>query len=297
MKLPKTAVIGAEGFIGRHLLSAYRQVFPDCVGTTHHQGAGDLEYFDLAESEVDQLELDRKGYKAVVISAAITGVDQCESQKELTRKVNLEGTLRAIRQLNERNIMPIFLSSDYVFDGKVGGYSDLDEQCPNTEYGRQKTAVERQMQTGGKPYLIVRLSKVFGLEKNDKTLLDEIAGRLIMGQRCRVAYDQVFSPTWVHDVVNAILMIQQHGLRGIINVCTPEVWTRYDLAKAIMETLDCPVNLLEKISLDDLDSSVKRPKRTNMVCDRLREETQFRFTTMAACLEKLKKVYKGDRSQ
>ena len=171
---------------------------------------------------------------------------------------------------------------------------DLDEQCPNTEYGRQKAIVETQMQSSGKPYLIVRLSKVFGLVKDDKTLLDEMAGRLVMGQPCRAAYDQVFSPTWVDDVVRAILEIQQHGLRGIINVCTPEVWTRYDLAEAIKETLDCPDNLVEKISLDDLDSSVRRPKRTNMVCGRLGKETEFRFTTMATCLEKLKKVYQGE---
>ena len=212
-------------------------------------------------------------------------------QSQLTDRINVEGTLQVIRQLNEMDILPIFLSSDYVFNGEVGGFSDFDATCPNTEYGRQKAIVEKEMQIAGKPYIIARLSKVFGLVKNDKTLLDEIAGRLIEGRKFFAAHDQVFSPICVDDMVRAILEIQRHGMRGVINVCSPEVWTRYDLARAIMEALGCQQNLVEKISLDDLDSPTRRPKKTDMVCDRLRIELQFPFTTMAMCLEKLKRVY------
>lgn len=294
-ELPRTVVIGADGFIGRHLHGAYRQHLPDCLGTSYHRRAPDLAYFDLLKPEVAPLRLVETRHKAAIITAAVTKVNHCEENKQFTRKVNVEGTISLVHQLNEIKVLPIFLSSDYVFSGaKESGYTDFDPPCPNTEYGEQKAVVEKEIASTGKPYIIIRLSKVFDLEKGSNTLLDEMANRLVRGEEVLAAYDQLFCPTWIDDVVNAILEIQRYRIRGLINVCSPEAWTRYDLALAVAKTLGCNLSLVKKISLDELPAGSKRPKKINMVCLRLRNEADVHFTLMSDCLEKLKQAYQNE---
>src|SRR5205823_2437610 len=148
------------------------------------------------------------------------------------------GTLELVRQLWERDIVPIFLSSDYVFDGKrTDGYDDKAPVSPGTEYGRQKAAVEKFLAESGRSHLVLRLSKVFGLEKGDGTLLDEMAASLMSGRPVAAARDQVFCPTWVVDLVKAIMEVQVRGLRGIVNLCSPQPWSRYELARVVARTL------------------------------------------------------------
>ena len=227
-----------------------------------------------------------------MIAAAVTKIDRCEKEKTLTRKINVDGTISLIRQLNKTGIMPIFLSSDYVFDGtKENGYSDEDTLSPCTEYGREKAEVEEELKKSNSPYLIIRLCKTFDLIKGTNTLLNEMAASLFKKKEIRAASDQIFSPTWVKDVVNAVLKTQRLGLLGAVNVCSPELWSRYDLAISIAKTLGLSENLIKKVSLDDIFNNPKRPKRIRLLCNRLKNEADINFTPIHDCIEKLKGLY------
>ena len=106
-------------------------------------------------------------------------------------------------------MLPIFLSSDYVFDGTAPiGCVDDAPLCPTTEYGRQKAEVEQALAASGKPHLVCRLSKTYGLDRGDGTLLDEIAGKLSTGQSFSAAFDQRFCPTFAGDLPAAIMELQ-----------------------------------------------------------------------------------------
>src|SRR5262249_31541601 len=155
---------------------------------------------DLMAPDVGGLPL--SGCRQAVIAAAITKVDACEADPEGTRRVNVLGTLALVRQLWDRDILPVFLSSDYVFPGTdPSGYGDSAQPCAATEYGRQKAEVEAALGTSGRPHLVLRLSKVFGLQKGDGTLLDDMAAALAARRHIAAAFDQVFCPAWVRDVV------------------------------------------------------------------------------------------------
>jgi dTDP-4-dehydrorhamnose reductase len=288
-EVPETIVIGATGFIGRYLLAAYRQVHPATVGTTRcREETPGLAYLDLEKPELKSLPLERCRFQAAIIAGAVTRVDECERDPAGSRRVNVTGTLRLIEQLHDHGLLPIFLSSDYVFDGRCAeGYADDAPLCPNTEYGRHKAEVEKALRDGGKPYLLLRLSKMYGTRRGDGTLLDEMASRLASGRSYRAAHDQIFNPTWVEDLPRAIMTIQGLGLRGVFNLCAPQAWSRYDLCLAVARELGLPKALAQRVSLDELPGSVKRPKSTRLVPARLARETDIRFAPVEVCLQLL----------
>mgnify|MGYP002526588129 CR=1 FL=1 len=280
----KTAIIGASGFIGGHLLRRHRSRHPDCVGTCFRNRKDDLVVFDLREPDIRPLQLVETGHEAVIISAAETNIDSCQLDHNAA-KINVDGTLELISQLGHLGMHVVFLSTDNVFDGKTGGYSDDSPPQPPLAYGRHKWEIEREIGNLTERHTVVRLSKTFGLQKGDGTLLDEMAAKLTAGQAIRAAHDLIFSPTWVEDVVEAIIAIQDRELRGIINVASPEAWSRYELGAAVADVLGANSDLVRRVSFSELQVSPNRPLNTSLTCDRLRTELDLTFRSVRDCVE------------
>ena len=291
--LPKTVIIGASGFLGSHFLKAYRHVYPDCIGTALSPKGTNIFHLDLLNPNITSLHLSETNHKKALIFAAIPKISKCETEKELTWKVNVEGTLELIRELVAEGIKPIFFSSDYVFDGNTGNYSDNAPTNPITEYGRQKAEVEAKIGEISKGnYLVVRLSKVFSIEKGDNSLLDEMACILASGSILRAAFDQIFCPTLISDLVNAVIKLQVCKTTGIVNVCSPEAWSRYDLALEIAKAMEVNLDMICPNSLDEICPEPKRPKNTSMKIERLLQEIKYTFTPMSKCIEAVAKNWR-----
>jgi dTDP-4-dehydrorhamnose reductase len=281
---PRTAVIGATGFIGRALHAAYRAEHPDAAGTDH-RGRDGLIRLDLAAPDVEPL-LD---HEACVIAGARPGVADCQRHPSETRAINVAGPLAAVRALREAGVRPVVFSSDYVFDGRKGGYADDAPLSPRIEYGRQKAELE----TGaGEGVLVLRLSKIFGLERNDGTLLDEMGRTLARGERVRAARDQVFSPLWIGDLVTAVLTLQEVDADGVFNLCSPVAWSRLQVARALAEELGADPDQVEEISLDDLGEGFARPKDTSMVPARAAATIAFEPLPMEHALARVAEAWR-----
>jgi dTDP-4-dehydrorhamnose reductase len=284
LHVPKTAVIGATGFLGSHFLRACRAAHPDCVGTDRTGTRPDLHALDLMEPDLAPLRLRETGHEHALILAAVSRVERCEREPEASRRVNVDGSLALVRQLVASGIRPVFFSSDYVFDGERGGYEDDAPVCPGTEYGRQKAEVEAGIGgISGGAHLVVRLSKVFSVCRGDGSLLDEMACRFFSGKPYRAAFDQAFSPTLASDVVGAVSALIAGKAVGTVNVCSPERWTRYELARALAAAMGADPDLVRRASLDDISAPFRRPKDTSLVARRLAGFGAF--TPMSRCIE------------
>lgn len=294
--LPKTAVIGASGFIGSAFLSVYQQRYPDIIGTTRKPGGISDILFDLVVPEIEPLKLAETGHKEALILAAITKIDRCETDNALTRKVNVDGTLELIRQLVTKGIKPVFFSSDYVFDGMDGNYADDAPTNPITEYGRQKAVVESKIgEIAGGNYLVVRLGKVFSLEKGDNSLFDEMARILASGGIVKAAFDQLFSPILISDVIKAVIYLQANKVTGIVNVCSPETWARYNMAIKLAKDMGIDTHRVHSLSLDELGFKSKRPQNTGMVPKRLLTEGKITFTPISQCIKQVADNWMGKK--
>src|SRR4051812_5984198 len=200
----KTAVIGASGFIGRHLWQAYRARFPDCVGTSFASQCPGLTAFDIRHPRLAVLRLEQTGHQAVLIASAKPNIQYCEQNRAAAHDVNVTGTIELARQVASSGMQVIFLSSDYVFGGNSGPHDDEEDLAPTTEYGRHKAEVERALPALTSNYLVLRLSKIYGMQKGDGTLLDQMAALLAVGKQVLAARDQVFCPTRIDELVKTI---------------------------------------------------------------------------------------------
>lgn len=291
-KFPKTLVIGASGFLGRHFFNAYRRRDSDVLGLSH-RAVESAYYLDLASPHLDHLQVTWKEYRYAIICAAIPNILRCHTDPEYTFRCNVTGTLSIARQLIERGITPILFSSDYVFDGKKGNYDEEASPSPLNEYGRQKAELERRLfETCRDQYLLVRLSKVFALEYGGATLLDEMATKLKQGMRIRAAHDQIFRPMLIQDLVSGVISLQAQECRGVYNFAGPEIWSRLDLARALARALLIEEGLIEPISLDDLNEPFIRPKSTDLCCDKLSSAISLKLTPPSVCIEEVAKIYK-----
>lgn len=264
--MKKTAIIGASGYIGSHLLKKYREVFPDCIGTGFSQVKQGLTPFDLCHPDIDALKLKETGHEAVLIASAKPNIGWCESHPEASYALNVKGTLELVEQLDKQSIPVIFYSTDYVFNGEEGQYTDRSPTSPVTEYGRQKAEVERELPNITNNYTILRLSKIYGTAWKDNTLIDGLAADLINGKTLTVATDQFFSPTHVDDVVAMTLFSQEKGLTGLYNLCNSRPYSRYQIARLLVDALGVSASLLKTVSLRSISGMESRPLNTSLVC-------------------------------
>ncbi len=230
-------IIGNSGFIGSH----FSRVFPEALSVGRSQ-------LDLCDPEIT---FSTEGKSYAVITAGIGNPQKCEANPEISYRCNVTGTLALGKELLKREILPIFFSTDYVFDDGLN-------IAPLNTYGRQKAELEEKgAQLGA---LVVRLSKVYGTEKGDGTLFDEMASRLIDGKQVHAARDQIFAPVFIGDVIRQVVEWAQRGMRGVVTCAGPMYATRLQMARLMAKKLEVDQGLVTEISLEDLKDGVRRPK-------------------------------------
>jgi len=278
----KTAIIGGDGFIGR----AFARVWPDAIATSRRTGAE--QFLDLCEPDIAPLRLRETGHRRALILAADPNIARCEADPERARAINLDGTLALVDQLLAEGIEIVFTSSDYVFDGREGDYTEDSPTEPGTVYGKLKLEAEQAIrERSGGEALILRLSKIYGLERGDGTLFDEMATLLAAGEPVRAAVDQVFCPMWIEDLVTATRVLLEKDVTGTVHVCGDEAMSRYEMACSLARSMGLGSEAITPIRLDDLGLSPIRPKQTSMRNRRLREVCASPFLSIEAAVEHL----------
>ena len=230
-------VIGCNGFIGRHFCRACPQAL-----------SLDRSHVDLRDPH---LPISVEGYSYALIAGGVSNPKLCEKDPIASYRTNVEGPLKLGKELLKKGVLPIFFSTDYVLNDRL-------ELSPLNIYGKQKLELEREAEK--LDTLVIRLSKVYGIEKGDGTLFDEMARELVLGREIRAARDQVFAPVFVGDVVQRVLYLVEKGVRGIVSVVGPQFATRLAMAQKMAMRLGAPQRLVKEISLDDLNDGVCRPK-------------------------------------
>tara|TARA_Y100000816_G_C26065982_1_gene560230 strand:- start:27 stop:908 length:882 start_codon:yes stop_codon:yes gene_type:complete len=291
----KTAVIGATGYIGSHLIQEYRKKYTNCFGTKFNNPDDTLTFLDLRKPDLDISMLEKSGHKDVIITSAKPNIAFCEKNSSEAFKINVEGTLNLIKKLRNSSLKTIFLSSDYVFDGKKGSYDDTDYTKPNTVYGKQKKIIEDEIKKLTNNFLVLRLSKVYGLKKGDNTIFDQAANQFKKKEKIYAAKDQFFCPTLIDDLIRAIIEIQNKDLKGYINLCSPEIWSRYEMFKLLAELLNEGTQNLKKIKLYDLKGMEGRPLNTSMKSQTV-NHLKLKFFPLKDALNSISKNYSNNEN-
>lgn len=284
-------IVGSSGYIGKEIYYYLKKQNEQVIGTYNNNPVDDMYHFDLEKPDLNNLKVNLKNVTHVVISSAIARIDECKKNQKKAYNTNVIGTKKLIQQVTKKNIIAIFLSSDQVFDGKKGNYKELDERNPINVYGEQKKIIEDYLLTIKKPFLIMRLSKIFGLKKADNTLITNWVETLFKDKEIKCAIDQVLSPTYVGDIAKAVEICIKNDLHGVYNVCNPESFSRYELAIKVKQQLQIKSGKIIPCSINDFNFIEQRPPNTSINPSKFINETNFKFMKMQDCIDNLKNIY------
>jgi dTDP-4-dehydrorhamnose reductase len=171
----------------------------------------------------------------IVLSAAYTDVDGCESNADLAFAVNRDGAVNVARAANEAGARLLFLSSDYVFDGKKSTpYDTGDPRNPQSVYGRTKAEAEIKLLALMPDCCIVRTSWLFGI--GGKCFPDTILKLAANRPALDVVNDQRGSPTYVVDLARVIVSLCRQRANGIVHATNSGDCTWFEFAQQIVKS-------------------------------------------------------------
>ena len=196
-------VTGSSGLLGRSLLRILRDDY-EVTGLDREVGKSPKELVvDLSQRTPTVESIVRIAPTVVVHTAAQTNVDLCEKDRELARRVNVDGTANVVEGCSRIGARLIFVSTDYVFDGEKGNYKETDQPNPIDFYGVTKLEAERIV-TKLPTRLIVRTSVLYGWHPSKLNFATWIMQGLSEHQSLRIVRDHINSPTFSDNLATAI---------------------------------------------------------------------------------------------
>lgn len=281
-------LFGGTSYIGKNLSTRFSSQDRLLTATYFNSPEKNMHYFDLQNPDIASIGIDLSRATHAVICSGITRPDDCKRDEKKSRKINVEGTKNLLEQLFQLKIFPVFFSSEYVFDGKKGNYSEEDKPCPCTVYGNQKKEIENYLLSCRESSLILRLSKVFGMKPGDNTILTSTLEQLVQNKTIKCATDQIFSPTCIEDVANSLELAIAKKLTGLYNLASPEYFSRYELAVMLKSELQIKSGNVIPCSITDFKFLDNRPLNTSLNSEKLIKEGAS-FTKIEECIKQLGK--------
>ncbi len=223
----KILITGCNGQLGNEL-QLLEKNYPN-----HQWLNTDVEELDITNQlAVNQFVAENK-VDGIVNCAAYTAVDKAESDRQLATALNTEAPAYLAAAIEKRGGWLLHISTDYVFDGtNHTPYVETDTPCPDSVYGSTKLAGEMGVMKFCRKTMIIRTGWLYSIFGNNfvKTMLRLGRERDKLG----VVFDQVGTPTYAHDLAQAIMTAIEQGVKpGIFHFSDEGVCSWYDFAKAI----------------------------------------------------------------
>jgi dTDP-4-dehydrorhamnose reductase len=193
----------------------------------------------------------------ILLSAAYTDVDGCESNRDLAFAVNCEGAVNVAQAAREAGSRMMFLSTDYVFDGsKRSPYQTSDARNPASVYGESKARAEERLLEILPEVCIARTSWLFG--HGGKCFPATILKLASTRPEISVVNDQRGSPTFTRDLASALAELCRASARGIVHVTNSGNCTWYEFAAAIVRASGLPTTI-KPVTTAEFPRPARRP--------------------------------------
>lgn len=298
--MKKILITGSNGLLGQKLLNVLDSDVDNLVGIDltnesfiknipHQYHRLDLTNRKLTSDCICTIEP-----QVIIHTAAMTAVDKCEIEKEACWKVNVNATDHIISAAQKIKAKVIFISSDYIFNGKKGPYREDDLPDPVGYYGKSKLAAENMLRGSSLDWAIVRTIVLYGVGiKVRASFVTWLLKELRAQKSVNIVNDQWSNTTMVDDLAAGIMRIIDLERSGIYNIAGKGYLNRYEFALKIAEFFELNPDLIHPISTKSLNQSAKRPMRSGLEIDKAERELYLSFRTVDQAL----KLYKHQEEQ
>lgn len=273
----KILVIGGGGQLGGKLISLCRGKNYETYSTylTRRPPLEESRAFPLDKRQtaaigtlIEQIRPD-----VVIDTAALTNVDYCESHRDEAWQVNAEGTRKLALACKQVKAKIVFISTDFVFDGRKGNYNEEDLPNPLNYYGVTKLEGERSV-AANEDYLVARSSVIYSWkgqrEKATSTGVKPenfamwVVQKLSNGEPVRIVDDQYASPTLADSLAGGLLEALEGDSKGLFHISGKTRLSRFEFALRLADHMAYDKDLITPIKSYALRQAAPRPMDSSL---------------------------------
>lgn len=287
--MKKTILItGANGLLGQKLVELLvQQSTVDLIATAKGENrlpnSAGYRYvsLDITNSGEVNTVFDTYQPDVVIHTAAMTNVDTCETDHIGCELLNVTAVAYLIEACQKHDTFLCHLSTDFIFDGTDGPYTEEAIPNPISVYGASKLRAEKLLETSSIRWAIARTVLVFGIvsDMSRTNIILWVKKSLEEGKQINVVTDQFRTPTLAEDLAMGCWLIAHKEAQGIFNISGSDFLTPYEMAIKTANFYGLPVELIKQADSSTFSQPAKRPPRTGFILDKARRELGYQPRT------------------
>lgn len=282
--MKKVLVTGSNGLLGQKLTDIYRtQKDVELIAT----GRGADRYPQKEGYIYDEMDITKEddvlniilkySPDCIIHTAAMTNVDACELDKEGCIAQNIDAVKFVVNAANAVNAHLVHLSTDFIFDGTAGPYTEDGVPNPLSFYGDSKLKAEEYIIANAKKWAILRTVLVYGLvaDMSRSNIVLWAKDALKNQKAIKVVDDQYRTPTLAEDLAMGCRLAEMCNAQGIFNISGKDFMSIYELVERVSNYFGYSMDKVERVSSDTLKQPAKRPPVTGFIIEKAKKELGF----------------------
>ncbi len=267
--MKKVLVTGASGQLGLAIVDRFSDHFK-LILTDSNIPEGfnrEITRMDITDEISVSKTIEKSQPDILLHLAAMTDVDVCDDRPKKAMEVNVNGTKNLLKYFSGTTIL---ISTDYVFNGKDGPYSEEDQLDPINEYGRTKFLAEKAVINSGNLGFILRTNVVFDYSKNtEASFVKWVVDSLRSERSIKVVNDQWNNPIWTVALADVILKMIKKNLSGVWHYGGADYLSRLDFAKMIANVFQLEPSLISPCTTQELNQKAPRPLKGGLKTEKI----------------------------
>ena len=273
----KILVIGASGNIGYPLYQNLKNNF-NTVGTYKDNLKKNLIKFDVNKDKLSVI-LKKDKFTDLILCQGLINFNEISKNPKLAKKTNFDSLILQLKSIKKENkdLKIIYFSSESIFDGHKGNYSERSKPKPILDYGLHKFKVENFIREKFKNYLIFRISKVYDTNNKQSSLITNWYKQLKRNEKIILATDNFLTPIHIDDLLKFVVKLIILDSKGIFNISSNDNKSRSELFdifykrynkyhKSKSQICRLPLELIQ-------NKNLKIPKKTSLINKKVKKIT------------------------
>ena len=235
---------------------------------------------DLTDATATAAAWDEAKPEAVIHCAALANLDECERNPQYAHVLNAEAAGRLAALAKRDGVAFVHISTDAVFDGKRGGYTENDTPNPLSVYARSKLMAEERVLAANPQAFVARVN-LFGWSLSGRRSLAEwFLNNLRAGKQMRGFTDVFFCPLLAKHLARLLFEALERGLQGLYHLVAADCMSKYEFGVLLARRFGLDASLIKPSSVENSGLSAARAHNLTLRADKFAAAVNHAISTI-----------------